>query len=391
MARPNRPQPPFRVVVMVIGHATTSCDMARGILQFCRDEGHWQVHFEGATDEAAQRRGIEALTEWHADGVIADIVDPRFAGAVHESGIPAIDIGNTIAAGVSLRCVDNAAVGCLAARYFLGRGFREFAFFGYPDSVGSALRYEGFSRELAVAGLRCRVLHSRPLLGQSDWLPHESAREKWLTSLPPRSAILANNDNLAREIIWGCERLGRAVPDDLAVMGVDDDDLECSLCPVPIASVAWPARAVGFEAARTLDSMMRGQKAPERFLLPPSGVHVRRSADSYAIDDEHLLTALRLIRERAHEPLAVKDILQAVPLSRRSLESRFVKLLARTPGAEILAAHLDIARRLLAETDLKMPEVARQSGFSPHQVFSRIFRKAAGMTPTEYRLRFSRR
>ena len=391
MARPHRPQQPFRVIVMIIGGAASSCDMGRGILRFCREQGRWQVHFEAATDERAIRRGIEALKGWRADGVIADIFDPRFADAVRESGVPGIDIGNKLPTGLPLCFVDDEAVGRMGARFFIGRGFREFAFFGSPDMISSALRYQGFSLELATAGFGCGLLHCRPFLHESDWLSHESALEKWVGLLPKQTAVLAGDDSLAREVIWNAERLGRTVPEDITVLGVDDDEFECNLCSIPIASIAWPARTVGFEAARTLDHMMRGQKARERCLLPPSAVSVRRSADTYGIDDEHILAALRLIRERAHEPITVKDVLKAVSLSRRALESRFAKRLGRSPGAEILSAHLDLAKRLLSETDIRMPQVAKQSGFSRHQVFSRIFRRVVGMTPTDYRARFSRR
>jgi LacI family transcriptional regulator len=212
--------------------------------------------------------------------------------------------------------------------------------------------------------------------------------EAWLKDLPKPAAVMACNDYQAREVVWACQRLHLAVPYDVAVVGSDNDELECGLCTTPISSVTWPARRVGFEAAKALDKAMRRGTAIKPLLLPPTGVSTRQSSDSYAMADEKLAAAMQYVRDHADQRITVRDILKTLPYSRRTLEGRFLRAIGRTPREEILRTHIERAKMLLVETDLKMPIVARRCGFTPYQPFARIFRKVVGMGPAEYRKKF---
>jgi LacI family transcriptional regulator len=206
---------------------------------------------------------------------------------------------------------------------------------------------------------------------------------------PKPLAVLASNDVAAADVLSACLRLGIPVPESVAILGVDDDDLVVSIARPALASIEIPARQLGYEAAALLERLMDGAKPPRKpILLAPTGIIVRASADIFAVDDPDVAEALRFIRENAAEPIRVHDVLAHVALSRRTLERRFVKQLGRTPLAEIHRVHLDRAKRLLIDTDLAIPAVAHAAGFGDDTRFNFMFRRDAGMPPTAYRKKF---
>jgi len=176
------------------------------------------------------------------------------------------------------------------------------------------------------------------------------------------------------------------VPEDVAVVGVDNDDLLCELARPSLSSVIVPAERVGYEAAALLDRLLAGNKPPrDPLLIPPPGVVSRKSSDVLAIDDPVVAQAVRFLRDSAHLPLRVSDVLRAVPVSRRALERRFQAVLGRGLAKEIRRLHVNQAKQLLANSELPMQTIAERCGFSSQYHFSRTFRKAVGTTPTAYR------
>ena len=188
------------------------------------------------------------------------------------------------------------------------------------------------------------------------------------------------------QILEACRRLEFAVPDQVAVLGVDNDELLCDLADPPLSSVIPDVRRTGYEAASLLDRMMRGEKVRgEGRLFVPLGVATRQSTDVVAVADRHISTAVRFIREHACNGITVTDIVKQVPLSRRVLETRFQKLLGRSPHEQIMAVKLDRVKRLLSETDLSLAVIADRTGFKHVEYLSVAFKRQVGVTASEYR------
>lgn len=286
---------------------------------------------------------------------------------------------------------DDVQVGRLAARHFLNKGYRHFAFLGTP-ARWSDQRCIGFEQALLEVGRTLiKFIHGGPLAkGKRAWpLPHYGTDVyNWLRELPRPIAVLACNDLRARELAELCRAHEVRVPEDVAILGVDNDDLECVVATPPISSVAVPWQQIGFRAADVLSSALRKRRVAQRIIAVPSEEVVeRQSTDTVAISDVEVSEAIRFIRANAHKPIGVEDVLQAVPTARRSLEKRFRAALGHSPLDEIRRAHVERAKRLLSQTDSSLSNIARSSGFASAAWFSKTFHDLAGETPSQYRKR----
>lgn len=366
----------------------TSNGYARGLLSgitgYIREHESWSVYL------GEQRRGDDPprwLREWRGDGIIARIENKRIASAVVASGLPAVDVS---AARQVARLpwveTDDRAIAEAGAAHLLERSFRHLAFCGDDRFNWSRWRCEHFLRAAAEAGVGCAVY--RPSArARRDWDAMEDEIGRWLLSLPRPVGVMACYDIRARHVLDACRRTGLAVPDQVAVVGVDNDAFLCNLADPPLSSVATDALRTGYEAAALLDRLMSGRERSrgQAIFVRPLGVVTRRSSDVLAIGDPEVSAAVRFIREHACEGIAVKDVLARVPLSRRVLEGRFRKLLGRTPHDEIARVRLDRVRQLLRETRLPLQEVARRCGFRNAEYLSTAFRRGFGTAPSEYR------
>lgn len=282
--------------------------------------------------------------------------------------------------------VDDAAVGRLAGEYFVSRGIRHLAFYAARARRFSALRGAAFAAVAASAGGTCAELtpDAAPTL--------ETRRElvaAWLRSLPRPLGLLAHNDFGALQILGVCRAVGIAVPDEVAVVGVDDDPTVCALASPPLSSVTLPLEQIGFRAAALLRDLMAGAPPPPGpILLAPLAVAGRASSDRLAIADPEVAAALRFIHARALSGIQVEDVLGAVPLSRSVLERRFRAMLGRAPAAEIRRLRIEHAQGLLAGSDQPIQAVARATGFRTARQFTTTFANETGMTPTVFRRRY---
>ena len=279
------------------------------------------------------------------------------------------------------------AIGRLAAEHLLERGFQKFAFCGFRDELWSELRHRGFAEAVAKQGMRCEAYVS-PWRGRRAraWQQEHTALERWLRGLPRPLAVMACNDLRAQHVLDVARGLGLAVPEDLAVIGVDDDYPFCDLCDPPLSSVLPNARRIGYRAAEALDGLMAGEPAlAQEVLVEPLGITTRQSTDILAIDYPAIAAAVRHIRERACEGLHVSELLKKLPISRPVLERRFRKYLSRSPQAEIRRVQIARAKRLLVETDLPLKNIASMVGFAHAEYLSVVFKRETGITPGTYR------
>lgn len=355
-----------------------------GIGEYMLSHGPWAVHYAelGPAD-----RPPTWLKGWDGQGIIIRGENPRLASAVDKLPIPAIDLTpSRLLPRAPWVKSDDAAIAWLGAQHFLNRGFRNFAFCGDTRFSWSNRRGEQFS--LLARGSGHFIDMYEPRKGSVDSDGGIEAIGDWLVELPKPVAVFACYDNRGREVLEACRRRGLAVPEEVAVLGVDNDEVLSVLSPPPLSSIILNSRRVGWEAAALLALMMKGEEVkPTAHFIPPVGVETRQSTDVLAVADRKIAEALRYIREHACEGIGVSDLLRHVPMARRSLETRFRKLLGRTPREEILRVQLNRVKQLLTGTRLPVWEIADRTGFEPDYL-SGVFKRNLGVSPSDYRKQF---
>ena len=316
--------------------------------------------------------------------------DPRVAEVLIKQGLAAVDLSDRRPAfGLARINSDDRAIGRLAAEHLLERGFPSFASCGFSGELWAVRRKEAFLDALAAAGHTGRV-YETPWHGAGAHVREdEKARiGRWLKSLPRPVGVMASNDVRGIDVLNACQTYGLRVPDEVAVLGVDDDALLCEICSPPLSSVVPNIEEIGYEAAALLDRLMDGEReeCEERF-VPPLGVTTRLSTDVLSVGDQEFATAVRFIRENACHGITVTDVLDHVLISRSTLERNFRAYLGRSPQAEIRAAQLARARQLLAETDHPIHRIAELVGYRHVEYFNVAFKREIGQTPGLYRRR----
>lgn len=284
--------------------------------------------------------------------------------------------------------VDNIAVGGLAASHFLERRFVHFAFLGVRGAAYAGDRLHGFVSALRRAGNAAPVYTNEVALGETYLDQSLSAEtEDWIRQLPRPIALFAASDGLARLAIELCEREGIACPRQIAILGVDNDDFEGAVSPLPISSVGMPFQAVGMAAAAALRRALDGEE-PGPFTIPPIGVITRRSSDVLAIDDPIVGSAIQHYRARMEEPPDMEALARLCGVSRRLMERRFRATLGCSPLEELLRQRLQQVQLLLAESQLTVAEIGQRCGFPEVKSLYRAFRRQFGLSPNQYRAGF---
>ena len=370
----------------------TSNAYARGLLHgihaYVREHHRWVIYFpeQGRGDAPPQ-----SLQQWRGQGIIARIENPRIARAVRAKRLPTVDVS---AARLlpKLPCVetDNLAIARLALEHLRQRGFRNLAFCG--DNRFQWSRERGAALDRLAAEADCTLSMYPPANHQNVLRAVGPQEDKqliaWLRQLPKPCGLMACYDIRGWQVLELCRQIGVAVPDEIAVVGVDDDELLCNLSEPPLSSVQLNSRQTGYEAAALLDQMMAGHAVAGGIRrVPPLGVVTRQSSDVLANSDSEVSQALRFIREHACEGIKVEAILRAIPVSRRVLESRFKKLLGHSPHDEILRVQLQRVKQLLAETDLPLRVISERAGFKHVEYLSAVFKRHIGRPPRDFRQR----
>jgi LacI family transcriptional regulator len=347
----------------------------RGVMAFTHTKSRWivsaepQWSFSDTTD----------IERWDVDGLIVQTFSREFEKRVIKLGLPATNVSNFCEGEMHLPSVvpDDDAVAVMAADYLISLGFRQLAYCWGGSTQYGRFRLEGFRRRAAESGIRVHECNAAT-----------TRLDNWILGLPKPIGVLGCNDDWAHRILNAARQQSIRVPDELAVLGVDNDELFNALVTPSLSSVALPTEQIGYEAALQLDRLMNGEKLESRVtLLPPVRIVPRASTDVLSIEDEDIVLAVRFIREHASEPLQVDDVLDHVPLSRRSLERRFQQLVRHSITDEIRQAHINRAKDLLVNTDLAMSQVATASGFTTATRLGIVFHKEVGQSPTEFRRR----
>ena len=361
-------------------------DLLSGIVRFMRMHDEWSVFLE---QRDLWKQPPAWLHEWRGDGIISRATTPKLVQAIEKTGVPLVEVtdrrGDSKLPQVRS---DDEAIGRMGAEHLLERGFERFAFCGFKNEAWSRRREDGF---VAMIRERTKTECSRfqsSWHGPSarDWEAEQRSIGDWLSSLEPPFAVMACNDVRGQHVIDGCSKLNLAVPEQVAVLGVDNDDLLCRVCSPPLTSVIPNSEMVGFRAAEVLSGLMNGQTVEERIqLIQPLGVATRQSTDVVAIEDAGVASALHFIREHACRGLNVAEVVRNCPVSRSTLERQVRKYLGRTPQEEIRHVQIKRAKELMLTTDLSAEQIAALCGFEYPEYFYTVFKRVAGVTTTEFR------
>lgn len=363
--------------------------LLRGVAAFNRERGHWSTYFQpqGLGDPPPPW-----LKDWRGDGILARIENQRVARAIIQANVPVVNLRGTMPElGFPFIGADNRAVARLGAEHLLERGFQQFGFCGFRAGFHPGFDDRGhhFRRLLEEAGHPCDVFelsrHGRRTL---TWEQEQEHLARWIGALPKPVGIMTANDDRGLQVLDACRRVRAAVPDEVAVIGADNDEHLCSLAIPPLSSVDINSEETGYAAAALLDRMMSGRRPPKRLpKIEPRGVVTRRSTDVLATDDADVVRAVGFIRDRACHEVKVGDVLLHVGVSRASLEPRVKKVLGRTIHQEIRRVQVERAKELLSESRMPIKQVAQEAGFKTVQYLTRVFRAATGRTPAAFRRR----
>ena len=372
------------VIELAVGYRE---DVIRGILRYMTTRPDWI--YQGCEPRNEE---LHALRKWHPDGIIAGYHDQSVQRLLRGFSLPTIDVFNWFDLPNSTRVgIDDVGVGKLAAEFFLQRGFKNLAMIGETSAIFAMQRRDGFIAALNAAGLPCHRIGdvARPTVSWSvafRTTPDKTLR-KWLRGLPKPVGIFATDDDWALALSELCSQEGLQIPDQVAILGVDNEQLLCQMSRPPLSSIDTGAERVGWEAADALARIFDGDTTPNLILLAPLRVVERQSTDVFAIDDPEILSAVRYIQSNAHRGISVSEVLRAVPTRRRTLEHRFRALLGRSILDEIQRCRVARAKSLLATTDIKLSVVAQRSGFSSAGRLCRVFRQVTKETPAQFRRR----
>lgn len=379
-----------RVALLVETSRGYGRSMLHGIVRYARLHGPWQFYVTPGDFEQA----LPEMEQWGGTGIIARIETKKVAQAIVASGLPtiALDISQNLPmeilsnAPMSEIASDSYGAAVAAAEHLLESGFRTFAYVGEASRKWSQYREEGFRKRLAEEGIEPFVYEQPKLKRNQTWEREQPHLSDWIASLPKPIGIMACNDDRGRQVLDACSEAGIIVPLEVAVVGVDNDELLCDLASPPLSSVALNAEVGGFRAAALLDKMMSGQVTEKvRLIVEPLYVVQRRSTEPSAVDDPDVAAALHFIQTHAAKPINIEDIVSQLNVSRRMFEIRFRKLVGRTPHQELRRARLLRAQRLLLESDLSIAEISLAAGFCSSAHLGNVFQKDLKMTPAQYR------
>ncbi len=379
-------QPTTRRIAVLVDTATSwGRGVLRGINSYALKHGPWEIFVEP--------RGLEERLRmpagWRGDGVIARVGQAELARELKALGLPVVNVSGIELPEAAFPRVatDLRASGALAARHFLERGFRHFAYFSVHGLRYVATHRDAFAQAVVAAGGDLASFAVKPMAGaEPDWGLDLAQLGLWVRSLSKPVAILCWNASSAREIVYACHEAGVLVPEEAAVLAQSDDEVLCETSLVPISGIAVTGEHIGHRAAEVLDGLFhRIKPTPGITLIPPLGIVARQSTDTLAVRDQALVKALYFIRQHAAVAVRVTEVARAAGVSRRVLERRFAEVLRRSPADEIRRAHLDRAKRLLVETDLPMPLVAEKAGLGSQAYLSYLFGRHIGVAPVRYR------
>lgn len=365
----------------------TSKAFGRGLLvsigRYAHLRGGWSLYVE--------ERGLDdPIPTWlkssGCDGIILRTLERRLMEDVLKTNIPTVCVGEDNPLGAYQVGTDEAASAVLAAEHLLERNFRHFGFVGIQNYVWSDARRNAFAERLSVAGLNCNVIEPcKKTRRAPNWAPIHRRLANWIKHLPKPVGVMCCYDAMARNFLDVCRELNISVPEEVAVIGVDNDKVLCEVSQPPLSSVAHNTIGIGQAAATMLDKLMDGEDTDSNVVVCPKELVTRGSTDTLAVENIHIAAALAIIRRHACDGIDASDVAAKVPLSRRTLERRFREQVGHSLLHEINRVRFDRVKQFLVETDLKLDAITRHCGFAHTPYMAASFRKRTGVTPCQFR------
>ena len=374
-----------QVAVLIETEGSWEASVIRGIADYAHTYSHWHLLIDPRDHELRS-----ALPDrWSGDGIIARISSRLQLEQIRQRQLPTVNVDTLHEGqdGIYDVVTDDAVRAELALEHLRDRGFERFAYFAPPSHVYSTKSGREFIATVREAGFQCDEYKPGYRVGRKiGWEEQQRRVSNWLDSLEFPVAILTVDAQRGRQLAEICHLREFRVPDEIAILAGDNDQLMCDVSTPPLSGIAVAGQRIGYEAMALLDRLTQGEEvSDEPRLIPPKGVTSRQSTDILAIDDETVVRALRFIRAHAFQDIAVKDILREIPVSRRCLEIQFRNYLGRSPAEEIRRVRLEKGRELLSQTTMSISEIANACGFSNATRFGVAFRKREGQTPLSYR------
>ena len=389
---------PFRIAVSVEHSRGWGRRVCEGICSYAQTHPDWRITmFDGVLPSTGELKAF--------DGFLWSMSDARAAERLQSTGRPIVNlmVDGRFPATVQVGA-DHVACGELVVQHFLSRYFRHFAFCGWHGLVFSDVRLAVYSEALSRTHFDCSAYLTKakdrqhPLLNdvlhERFALPTDAASiARWLRKLPKPVAVFCANDLRAWQLSEICWRAGLSVPNEVAILGADNDVVPCLLTSPSLSSVDTGTFETGRRAAEVLDEILHGRRAADgaTVLVPPRGVVARNSTAVYAIEPPFLAEALSYIRSDTAKSLTAAEVAAHVGLSYSTVQGAFRDRIGSSIQKEIMSARLELAERLLCATDLPLSDVAVQAGFRTQQYFCLCFRREKGLAPGAFREQACRR
>lgn len=378
-----------RVALGIIAHEYSfGREKIKGIIDFYQKHSAWDIHRNEMSQPFV---ALQDLAGWDGDGVICEVYSDDDVESLYSLSMPCVNTSSrTRVLNVPSVCMDNVAIGGIGAEHLVACKLDHFAFIGPMEFHHVSERYEGFVQTLDKAGAVCMQINYEPRAPGRMHIPEElmspAVLMDHLAKLELPVGIMASSDRVGFSVLDACRKMGLRSPEDVALIGVDNDEMYCNLAYSSMTSIDPNAREIGFTAASVLNQMMNGE-LPEssRILIPPKRIFLRNSTDMMRSEYPEVARALRYIRNHANEFIDVTTVLDVVPVSRRWLEIKFKEEVGHGIYQEIRRVHIERAKELLETTDWAISRVSRESGFSSVERFEFAFRKVTEMSTLEYR------
>lgn len=380
--------PQFRKVALVFKtRLEENQRILAAISKFNRFHENWSAFVD---DQAVSQQDPSWLLNQSWDGIITRHSTSEFLEGCIKQSIPVVDLtdGPRFDRTVPKFRPDNRAIGHMGAEYFIEKGYQHFAFCGFSSELWALDRENGFKEALELAGRTSQSFDSSyPKANEPDWEQKEEEKIRaWLDDLPQPLALMCCNDLRALQVLHACRQLDLRVPEEVAILGVNNENVRCELSNPQLSSIPVNTDYYGQVAAQCLTDLMNGE-SPDSLnqLIDPLEVVTRRSTDMLSIDDKHVAEALHIIKNSACEGITVDAIVEQVSVSRSMLERRFRKHIGRSPQEEIRSVQIQKIKQLLKETNYTLAHIAEIAGFDHPEYMSVVFKKQLKMTPIQYR------
>jgi len=374
-----------RVALLVETTRTYTRELLAGVKHYVAAHGPWSTFLELRSLDSSPPVW---LRNWDGDGILTRTFTRETGELIDSTGLPAVELRSSNHAGKRpFVGMDNAHVGRAVAEHFFERGYRTFATYSLQNERFFVERVRNFVATVYSYGCPCWELPDTDSDSVADWEASQKRLVSWVANLPKPVGVFAANDQLGVRLLEACQRSGVSVPEEVAVVGAENEETLCGFATPALSSVRFDGHSVGYAAAELLDKMMvTGTTGPSEILIPPRGIIVRGSSDELVITDPLVARAARLIRENALSGFNVEALCQKLNASRSTLDRRMKQALHRSPKEEIVRVRFREVERLLRETDLTIDTIALQTGFAHGEYLQAAFKQAYGMTPGAFRL-----